>query len=66
MEMNKHYTSKFFTATQMALTSHNLSKDSNAATLATGEVYRWSDHFKVWAGPFPQTQGDAQAPRSAA
>jgi len=63
--MNKHYTSKFFTAKQMALTSRNLSQDSNAATLATGEVYRWSDRFQVWAGPFPQTQDDAQAPRIA-
>lgn len=63
--MEQNYSSKFLTAKQMALTSHNLSKDSNAATLATGDVYRWSDTFKVWAGPFPQIAGDAHAPKAA-
>jgi hypothetical protein len=56
--------STYFSAKQMALTSHNLSKDGMAATLKTGEVYKWSDHFNVWAGPFPQTKGDAKAPRA--
>lgn len=53
----------WMTAKQMALQSHNLSRDGMSATLRSGEVYRWSDHFNVWAGPFPRTAGDARAPR---
>lgn len=56
-------TSKYMTAKQMALTSHNLSKDSMSATLESGEVFKWSDHFKVWAGPFPYSKEDAKPPR---
>lgn len=55
--------SKTMTAREMALTSHNLSKDGNSATLSDGTVYKWSDHFRVWAGPFQRTSGDAKAPK---
>jgi len=60
------YKSKWMTAKEMALTSHNLSQDGMSATLRNGEVYRWSEHFNVWSGPFPKSQGDAKAPRRAA
>lgn len=55
-------TSTYYTAKQMALQSHNLSRDGMSATLPTGDVYRWSNHFNVWAGPFPAGKGDAKAP----
>lgn len=57
------YKAKWMTAYDMALTPHNLSRDGMSATMTNGEVWRWSDHFNVWAGPFPQTAGDAKAPR---
>jgi hypothetical protein len=53
----------WYTAKEMALTSHNLSRDGMSATLANGEVWKWSEHFNVWGGPFPKTLGDAAAPR---
>lgn len=59
-------TKQFMTAKEMALTSHNLSRDGMSATLANGQVYKWSNHFNVWAGPFSATKGDAKAPRRAA
>ncbi|HET9394488.1 MAG TPA: hypothetical protein VFO36_00415 [Nitrospiraceae bacterium] len=58
--------STYFTAKQMALQSHNLSTDGMSATLPTGEVFKWSDHFKVWAGPFPRSSSDAKPPRKRA
>lgn len=58
------YKCKFMTAKEMALTSHNLSSDGTCATLANGDVYKWSDHFKTWAGPFPPTGRTAKPPRA--
>jgi hypothetical protein len=55
--------SQFYTAKQMAMMSHNLSRDGMSATIKSGEVYKWSDHFKVWAGPYQWTKGDARKPR---
>jgi hypothetical protein len=53
---------EFYTAKEMALVSHNLSRDGLMATMANGEVWKWSDHFNVWAGPFPKCQGAARRP----
>lgn len=52
---------KFYTAHEMALMPHNLSKDGNAATLANGDVYRWGS-FK-WVGPMMRLPTDAKRPR---
>ena len=57
------YKSNHMTAKQMALTPHNLNRDASAATMKDGTVYRWSDHFSVWAGPFPRTASDAKPPK---
>jgi hypothetical protein len=51
----------FITAQEMALMSHNLSKDGMAATLANGDVYRWGS-FK-WVGPMMRLPTDANRPR---
>jgi hypothetical protein len=58
--------SQYLSAKQMALQPHNLSRDGMSATLPSGDVYKWSNHFNVWAGPFPWSKGDAKAPRAAA
>ena len=39
----------FRTAREMALSSHNLSRDGMSATTADGGEWRWSTHFNVWA-----------------
>lgn len=39
----------FLTARQMALKSHNLSKDGMDATAKDGGHWKWSNHFNVWA-----------------
>lgn len=55
----------YVTAKDMALSSHNLSRDGMSATRADGTVWKWSNHFNVWAGPFPAMKGDPKAPRRA-
>lgn len=37
------------TARDMALSSHNLSKDGMSAVTADGGLWAWSNHFNVWA-----------------
>jgi hypothetical protein len=37
------------TAREMALTSHNLSRSGDMATLADGSVYVWDKRFEHWA-----------------
>jgi phosphoribosyl-AMP cyclohydrolase len=36
------------TAREMALTSHNLDRTGDKATLKTGEVYYWNTSREVW------------------
>jgi hypothetical protein len=36
-------------AKEMALQSHNLSRDVNMATLANGDVFVWDARFDHWA-----------------
>ena len=52
---------KFYTAHEMAMMSHNLSKDGMTARLANGEVYRWGS-FK-WVGPMIPMASDPKRPR---
>lgn len=51
-----------YTAKEMALTSHNLSRDGMMATMPNGQVYKWDNFWNVWAGPFPKCQGAARRP----
>lgn len=53
---------QIITAREMALTSHNLSRDGMAATLRNGKVYRWGG--QVWVGPMMRLPTDAKAPRA--
>lgn len=57
------YKAEHKTAKQMALQSHNLSKDAMTARTADGKVWKWSDHFQVWAGPFPVEQDSPKQPK---
>ena len=57
-------TKEFYTAKEMAMTSHNLSRDGMMATMPNGQVYKWSESFNVFAGPFPKCKGAARRPSS--
>ena len=57
------YKSNHMTAREMALTPHNLNRDASSATMKDGSVYKWSDHFRCWSGPFPRGAGDAKPPK---
>jgi hypothetical protein len=61
-ETNMYGTKEFYTAKEMALTPHNLSRDGMMATMADGKVYKWSESFQVFAGPFPKCKGAARRP----
>ena len=37
------------TAIWMACFPHNLSADGMTATLKNGQVWKWSNHFNLWA-----------------
>jgi len=37
------------TAREMALSSHNLSRDGMVAVTRDGGTWKWSEHFNVWA-----------------
>jgi hypothetical protein len=39
----------YMTAREMALRSHNLDRSGNTSTDHEGAVWKWSDHFNVWA-----------------
>lgn len=39
----------YLTARQMALKAHNLSRDGMTAEARDGGVWKWSNHFNVWA-----------------
>lgn len=53
----------YMTAREMAVTSHNLSYDGMTATMADESVWKWSEHFSVWSGPFPKSIHDPAAPK---
>lgn len=40
---------EFLTAREMALKPHNLSKDGMEARAKDGGLWKWSNHFNVWA-----------------
>ena len=42
------------TAYEMALKSHNLSRDGMSAKTPDGNVWKWSDHFRVWVLMVPR------------
>ena len=39
----------YMTAKEMALLSHNLSTDGDTASRRDGSIWKWSNHFNVWA-----------------
>lgn len=39
----------FLTARQMAFKAHRLSKDGMTAAAKDGGIWKWSNHFNVWA-----------------
>jgi hypothetical protein len=43
-----NYKGEFKTAREMALTSHNLSRDGMSCRTADGRVWKWSNRFQVW------------------
>jgi hypothetical protein len=47
-ESTKAAPARYMTAREMALTSHNMSRTGNFATLSTGEKYAWSDTQTLW------------------
>ena len=40
---------RYMTARQMALKSHWLSTDGMTANAGDGGVWKWSEHFHIWA-----------------
>ena len=54
----------YYTARQMAEMSHNLSRDGMTARLPNGDIFAWSNHFNIWAGPFNFMHCDAKKPRA--
>lgn len=47
--VNHSHRSEWKTAIEMALTSHNLSKDGMTAVTSDGKRWAWSTQCEVWA-----------------